>query len=162
MRKIDEIANLKFNGEIEKALEFVFKNYHMEEIIKIADELNKEECQYFLLMQEKWSQEKEKNNVQEDKGFVLNEEQLKNMPLNTTKAKIKKDILKLILVNAGILGIGALVSNLSVSNIDVEFVTKMAAFVYNGYLATDFGVNIKDYFEFKKQNKSNSIGEKRM
>ena len=63
MRKIEEIANLKFNGEIEKALEFVFKNYHIEEVIKIADELTKEECQYFLLMQEKWASEKEKNNL---------------------------------------------------------------------------------------------------
>jgi len=162
MRKIEEIANLKFNGEIEKALEFVFKNYHIEEVIKIADELTKEECQYFLLMQEKWASEKEKNNLNNLDSFSLSTEQLDKIPSNPAKAKIKKNILKLFIVNAGILGLGALISNLSVTGIDIDFISKMAAFVYSGYLATDFGINIKEYLDYKKQNKNNVVGEKRM
>lgn len=166
MRKIDIIANEKFNGNTIEAL-----HYLLDSDIKLGEyreELNVEELKYVMnYVTNKVAIKKYGNRenlakaaVQEIKLKSLNltEEEVRNAKKNPYKAKMSKSFLKLLLTEGGIVSLALAGKNLGIEGPTLGVIgSALTAFMSYGVAE-----NIIKYLKFRslKKNIDNNLFEK--
>lgn len=155
MRKFDDFVNKNFNGNMEQALEFLLYSSGEEKLDNYVSELTREEALIVFRLMKKEAIKQyggEKNYSAElDKtrmlmSLNLTEEEVKNAQKNPYKAKLLKNVLKMLIMDGGII----LLSLLSVPASALGLV----ASVGTGLLSMTIASNLIDYVKFNKLKKT--------
>ena len=155
MRKIDILANEKFNGDTIKALDyFLDREQSIEQYIP---ELNKEESLHVLQWTDKiikqeynGDMEKFERDVKLDiklASLNLTESEVAQAEKNPYKAKILKSLLVMLLVEGGIVGLSLVGGLAALPGLGI------ASQAVVGILALGMSDNIISYFKFRKAKK---------
>lgn len=156
MRKIDKIAQEMFNGDIDKALNYVVNaGGYIDEYIS---ELNKEELniayKHILEYAAKEAGGKDKlwkkyERTIDMEVLEVTEEELKTAKVNPYKAKLLKSLLILMLVGGVLTGLTIMGSQL---NFDTESIGAITG-VFSATQSFLIANNIYGYFKFRKLKK---------
>lgn len=156
MRKIDALANEKFNGDTISALNYLLNTDGS--IESYIDELNKEEAQIVLNWAVKEAhkqfggEENFRNEIMNDielSSLELTSEEVKNAPKNPYKAAILKSFLSMLLMDGGVIALTLASGNIG---IDPSALGVLGATV-TGLFSAVIANNIIKYFKFKKMKK---------
>jgi len=166
MNEFERIANEKFNGDLNSAVEYVMEKMSPEDQERITEDLTSKQALLFVDYFDKTVEEKgleaefDKNLDEEFNLAAINmsKEEVKNMPTNPFKAKLGKDLLKFLCLNAGVAAL--YLTSASLKNNSMDGIIN-AALAFSAFLTTCFSFDtVKDilnYFKFKKMKKQYDI-----
>lgn len=157
MRKIDEIANEKFNGDMNRTLEYLL--YEADgPFTPYVEELTQEEARMVMKFlerdaikhygsEENFYDEIDKNGLL--RHLDLSEDEVRNATKNPYKAKMLKNALKMLIMEGGIIALGLVGGSFGLT----PAVLGMAGSVATGIWSMTLAGNIIDYVRFRKAKK---------
>ncbi len=164
MNKTQQLANEKFSGNINEAIKYIMFNIRGEELGQYIDEWTPEQARFALdsvyqVGEEKLGKDGLQKIVKEEvllDELNLTKDEVMNAQKNPFGAKIAKGLLKLFIVNGGIVALGTLLSSLGMQNSQgiIQAAAVGGASIFTTYMATDIGVDIVKFFKYKKIKKS--------
>ena len=158
MRKIDVFANEKFNGNIKDALLYLLNSngdYRMDDYV---DELSRDEANFvYLALRDKAIKhygglENYRSELKKQSDLTslnLTEEEVRTAEVNPYKASLLKSVLKLLIMDGGILLLSMMspVLGISVSTLGI------GASLFSGIYSLTIVENLAKYVKFSKVKK---------
>ena len=151
MRKLDEIANEKFNGNVQETIKYLMLNSGPQGFDPYVDELTQEEASFVVdllhseAIQIYGSEKRYKEEIVKNTAlttFGVTEEEVLKAPKNPYKASVLKNFLKMFLAEGGILALGA-------AGLNPE-ILGLAGSVVTGLCAMTIASDMVNYFKYKK------------
>ncbi|MBR6516460.1 MAG: hypothetical protein IKT40_06345 [Bacilli bacterium] len=165
MRKIDEIANEKFNGDINRTLYYLVYEAG-EPFDPYIPELTQAEAATVLRFVEDraikhyGSEENYYNEYKKRKLLAqldLTEEEVRNAKKNPYKAKLLKNSLLMLIVEGGILALGLAANQMGIAPDILSYAGSIATGLFSMTLAG----NLLEYVRFKKTKKMIDVQDQR-
>ena len=160
MNKIDQLANEKFGGDLQKTAEYIFSTFSQEDQEKYVADITQHQAKEFVKYFKNGFKEKGINiqkivDEQYDLASMeLSKEEVINMENNPFKAKIGKDILKFVILNSGLCALYLVSSKIDKGVADTLLSAGIGiTSILNTMFSFDTVKDALNYFKFRKLKK---------
>lgn len=160
MNKIEILANEKFAGDLTAAIVYVMDNFDSEQLNEYVLEFNREQSDIFLGLLSgrinKYIPDNQKRRIVEENFDLakidLSKEEVNQMEVNPYKAKIGKDLLKLLIINGGLISVNLLSGSIGSSLLGENFFqfASSVSMILSSVVSLSTSKDLLNYFKFKK------------